>query len=133
MVKDDWVSSEESSNAMGFPDLDWSPQHRQWGKLRQDGQGEPCPSSSADFHIRPGETCEDALRRVHNVVQERFEHEYVQREQGAYALAKEERERELMSQYGRELKAGVEAGQRREQECLQALFNTELARDQDVE
>ena len=76
---------------------------------------------------------EDALWRVHNAAQERFEHEYVQREQGAYALAKEERERELMSQYGRELKAGVEAGQRREQECLQALFNTELARDQDVE
>ena len=73
------------------------------------------------------------MRRVHNTAQECFEQEYVHREQRAYALAKEERERELMSQYGRELKEGVDAGQRREQERLQALYDAELVRDRDVE
>ena len=86
-----------------------------------------------DFHIRPGETYKDAMRRVHNAAQEHLEQDYVQREQRAYALAKVERERELMSEYGRELKAGVDAGQRREQERLQALYDAELARDQDIE
>ena len=93
----------------------------------------PGPSASADFHIRPGETYEEAMRRAHNAAQERFEQEYVQRQQLAYALANVEREREHMSQYGRELKAGVDAGQRREQEWLQALLNAELARGQDME
>ena len=57
----------------------------------------------------------------------------MQREQRAYALAKEGRERELMSQYGHELKEGVDAGQRREQERLKVLYDAELARDRDVE
>ena len=139
MVKNEWVSSENSLGLMEVCDLYWSPQERQWGMRRQEdgpaGQAvdTPGPSASADFHIRPGETYEEAMRRAHNAAQERFEQEYVQRQQLAYALANVEREREHMSQYGRELKAGVDAGQRREQEWLQALLNAELARGQDME
>ena len=62
----------DSSRLMEVRDLDWSPQERQWGKCRQEdglaGQAvdRPGPSASADFHLRPGETYEDAMRRVHN-------------------------------------------------------------------
>ena len=105
--KDEWVSSEDSSGEMQVGELDWSPQERRWGKRRQDGQ-----EASVDFELRPGETPEGAMRRVHDAAKARYEDEYVRREQRAVALAKEERERELMSQYGRELKQGVDAGQR---------------------
>ena len=124
MVKDEWVSSEDSSGEMQVGDLDWSPQQRRSGKRRQDGQ-EGGPSASVDFQVRPGETYEGAMKRVHDAAKDRYEREYAQREQHAFALAKEERERELMSQYGRELKQGVDAGQRREQERLQALYDAE--------
>ena len=120
---------------MDVHDLDWSPQERVWGKHRQEdgpaGQagGGAGRSVSADFHMRPGETSDNAVRLVHNSAQEWFVQEYVRREQRAYALAKAERERE----HGRELRAGVEAGQRPEQERLQAQYNAELAHNQEDE
>ena len=132
MVKDEWVSSEDSSGEMQVGDLDWSPQQRRWGKRRQDGQEEG-PSASVDFQVRPGETFEGAMRRVHDAAKDRYEEEYVQREQRAFALAKEERERELMSQYGRELRQGVDAGQQQAKEGLQAQYAAELAHDLDVQ
>ena len=131
MVKDEWILSEDSSGEMQVGDLDWSPQQRRWGKRRQAGQ-EGGPSALVDFQVRPGETFEGAMRRVHDAAKDRYEEEYVQREQRAFALAKEEREHELMSQYGRELRQGVDAGQQREQEWLKAQYDAELARDFDA-
>ena len=73
------------------------------------------------------------MKRVHDAAKDRYEEEYVQREQRAFALAKEERERELMSQYGRELRQGVDAGQQQAKEGLQAQYAAELAHDLDVQ
>ena len=89
MVKDEWVSLEDSSGEMKVGDLDWSPQQRRWGKRRLDGDGDG-PSASVDLHVWPGETYEGAMRRVHDAARDRYEQEYVQRKQHAYALAKEE-------------------------------------------
>ena len=130
--KDEWVSSEDSSGEMQVGELDWSPQERRWGKRRQDGQ-EGGLSASVDFQLHPGETLEGAMKRVHDAAKARYEDEYVRREQRAFALAKEERERELMSQYGRELRQGVDAGQQQAVEGLQAQYAAELARDRDAQ
>ena len=73
------------------------------------------------------------MKRVHDAAKDRYEEEYVQREQRAFALAKEERERELMSQYGREPRQGVDAGQQQAVEGLQAQYAAELARDLDAQ
>ena len=68
----------DSSDSMDVRELDWSPQERAWGKSRQEdgpaGQagGGAGPSASADFHTRPGETYDDAMRRVHNAAQLTF-------------------------------------------------------------
>ena len=99
MVKNEW--SDSSAGSMDVTELDWPKHERAWGKRRQgDDQGGAAGlSASADFQMRPGETYDDAVRRVHHAPQEWFEQEYVQREQRAFALAKAEREREVMSQY----------------------------------
>ena len=128
VMKDEFSSTDSSEMKVG--ELDWSPDERRWGKRRE---GQEASSLGLDFELLPGESPAGAMRRVHDAVKARYEDEYVQREQRAYRLAKEERERELMSQYGRELRQGVDAGQQQAVEGLQAQFAAELARDLDAQ
>ena len=88
MVKNEW--SDSSAGSMDVTDLDWPRHERAWGKRRQGdgGDGAAGPFASVDFAMQPGETYDDAVRRVHRAAQERFEQEYAQREQRAFALAK---------------------------------------------
>ena len=54
MVKDEWVSSDDSAE-MRVGELDWSPQERRWGKRRE---GQEASSLGLDFELLPGETPE---------------------------------------------------------------------------
>ena len=65
MVKNEW--SDSSSGSMNVTDLDWPRHERAWGKRRQsDGDGGGAgPSASANFAMRPRETYDNAVRRVH--------------------------------------------------------------------
>ena len=129
-IKEEW-SSLDSIGSMHLGELDWARHERAWVQRRDDaGAGPSGASGSPQFIPVEGESYEDAIQRMHREVRARYEQEYAVREQRAFAMAKEQRERELMSQYGREIRDGVAAGQHREQERSQAQYQQEMAAGQ---